>query len=213
MPGSLVEMPGAGSLLLFPFPFPEKGRKSRLFLGHRPILGHQKNVCPCRPPREGWNVNPQETQCLNPWEMHLEVVSEGGNLGVQPFLAGRKWCIAANSQFLVRWGHCRWISLFVESLGLMTWKNIQGVASIRFPTFLPRSSTLLNAANQQWKSLFDRPELGECWGPSDSWTSRVWGAVISRSFLESVIIQITCKSPSGTVHVDVADFIPKDGAV
>lgn len=32
-------------------PFPEKGRKSRLFLGYRPVLGHQKR--PCRPPREG----------------------------------------------------------------------------------------------------------------------------------------------------------------
>lgn len=39
-----------------------------------------------------------------------------------------------------------------------------GRVSIRFPTCLPRSCVLWNAANQQWKSLFDAPEIGECGG-------------------------------------------------
>lgn len=83
--------------------------------------------------------------------------------------------------------------------------------SVRFSTFLSTSCLLLNAA----KSLFDRPGIGECWSPVISWTSGVWGAVISRSFLERAVIQVICRSPqgTGTVHVDVADFIPKDGAV
>lgn len=81
--------------------------------------------------------------------------------------------------------------------------------SIRFSTFLSTSCMLLNAA----KSLFDRPDIGECWSPVVSWTSGVWGAVISRSFLECAVIPVICRSPQGTVRVDVADFVPKDGAV
>lgn len=113
---------GAGSLLLFPFPFPEKGRKSRLFLGRRPILA-TRNVCPCRPPREGWSVNPHETQCLNPRDAFGSRF-RGWQPGGPASPSRRAMMPWWKSQFLVRWGHCVWISLFVESLGLMTWKNV-----------------------------------------------------------------------------------------
>lgn len=66
----------ARGLLLFPVP--EKGQRSRLLLGHRlRILCHQK--CPHRLPKDEYNVKSYETQDANPWEVHLVVLSGGGN--------------------------------------------------------------------------------------------------------------------------------------
>lgn len=60
------------------FPAQEKGQRSRLLLGHRLlVLCHQK--CPHRPPRDGYNAESYETQDATPREVHLEVLSGGGN--------------------------------------------------------------------------------------------------------------------------------------
>lgn len=48
-----------------------------------------------------------------------------------------------------------------------------GSVSAGFSTFLSTVSYVPLADNQQWKFLFDKPEIGEHWSPSDSWTSRV----------------------------------------
>lgn len=52
---------------------------------------------------------------------------------------------------------------------------------------------LPSAVNQQSKSFFDTPEIGKCWPVSDLLEIRIQGAqgaVISRSFVESVIIGV-----------------------
>ena len=55
------------------------------------------------------------------------------------------------------------------------------------------SCMLPNAVNQQSKSFFDTPQIGKCWRVSDLLEFRVQGAqgaVISGSFVESVIIGV-----------------------
>lgn len=68
-----------------------------------------------------------------------------------------------------------------------------GNACLRFSTFLSMSCMLPNAVNQQSKSFFDTPQIGKCWRVSDLLEFRVQGAqgaVISGSFVESVIIGV-----------------------
>ena len=70
-------------------------------------------------------------------------------------------------------------------------KGHMGNVCLRFSTFLSMNCMLPNAVNQQSKSFFDTPEIGKCWRSSDLLEFRVQGAqgaVISGSFLESVII-------------------------
>ena len=72
-------------------------------------------------------------------------------------------------------------------------KGHMGNVCLRFSTFLSMSCMLPNAVNQQSKSFFDTPEIGKCWHSSDLLEFRVQGAqgaVISGSFLESVIIGV-----------------------
>ena len=78
----------------------------------------------------------------------------------------------------------------VESPGS---KGHMGNVCLRFSTFLSMSCMLPNAVNRQSKSFFDTPEIGKCWRSSDLLEFRVQGAqgaVISGSFLESVIIGV-----------------------
>lgn len=62
-----------------------------------------------------------------------------------------------------------------------------GSVSLGFSACLSTvSCVLLDAANQQLESLFDKPEIGEHWSPRDFLDFRGREFVISGSFLESV---------------------------
>lgn len=73
-------------------------------------------------------------------------------------------------------------------------KGCIGNVCLRFSTFLSMSCMLPSAVNQQSKSFFDTPEIGKCWPVSDLLLEiriqGAQGAVISRSFVESVIIGV-----------------------